>query len=108
MYKIRELSKIDRGESFVLAETLPAASYHHAHLPGAINLRLTKLRSSHLHSCRIKRLTSWFTVQSQLEMLRRTPLVIWLRWATRRCATMPEVSRTGLMPDCLPKASTSI
>jgi len=30
--------KIDRGETFVLVETLPAATYHHAHLPGAINL----------------------------------------------------------------------
>jgi rhodanese-related sulfurtransferase len=38
--------KIDRGESFLLVETLPAASYHHAHLPGAINLppeQLTQL-----------------------------------------------------------------
>ena len=31
-------TKIDRGEQFLLVETLPAASYHHAHLPGAINL----------------------------------------------------------------------
>jgi len=30
--------KIDRAEKFLLVETLPAASYHHAHLPGAINL----------------------------------------------------------------------
>ena len=30
--------KIDRTEKFRLVETLPAASYHHAHLPGAINL----------------------------------------------------------------------
>ena len=30
--------KIDRGENFILAETLPAATYHHAHLPGAINI----------------------------------------------------------------------
>ena len=30
--------KIDRGESFLLVETLPAAGYHHEHLPGAINL----------------------------------------------------------------------
>src|SRR5260370_2397684 len=30
--------KIDRGEQFLLVETLPAATYHHAHLPGAINL----------------------------------------------------------------------
>ncbi len=30
--------KIDRGEPFLLVETLPAATYHHAHLPGAINL----------------------------------------------------------------------
>ena len=31
-------TKIDGRDSFVLVETLPAASYHHAHLPGAINL----------------------------------------------------------------------
>ena len=30
--------KMDRGEDFTLVETLPAAAYHHAHLPGAINL----------------------------------------------------------------------
>jgi rhodanese-related sulfurtransferase len=30
--------KIDRGDEFVLVETLPAATYHHEHLPGAINL----------------------------------------------------------------------
>ena len=30
--------KIDRGDSFLLVETLPAVAYHHGHLPGAINL----------------------------------------------------------------------
>jgi rhodanese-related sulfurtransferase len=30
--------KMDRGEAFTLVETLPATAYHHAHLPGAINL----------------------------------------------------------------------
>lgn len=30
--------KIDRKDKFILVETLPAAGYHHAHLPGAINL----------------------------------------------------------------------
>jgi len=30
--------KIDRGETFFLVETLPAITYHHAHLPRAINL----------------------------------------------------------------------
>lgn len=30
--------KIERRETFMLVETLPAAAYHHAHLPGAINL----------------------------------------------------------------------
>ena len=30
--------KIDRKDTFVLVETLPATTYHHAHLPGAINL----------------------------------------------------------------------
>jgi len=30
--------KIDRGDKFLLVETLPAVAYQHAHLPGAINL----------------------------------------------------------------------
>jgi rhodanese-related sulfurtransferase len=30
--------KIDRKDDFQLVETLPATAYHHAHLPGAINL----------------------------------------------------------------------
>ena len=30
--------KIDRRDEFLLVETLPQAAYHHAHLPGAINL----------------------------------------------------------------------
>ena len=30
--------KIDRSDKFVLVETLPAATYQHAHLPGPINL----------------------------------------------------------------------
>jgi rhodanese-related sulfurtransferase len=30
--------KMDRGDDFTLVETLPEAAYHHAHLPGAINL----------------------------------------------------------------------
>lgn len=30
--------KIDRKDNFVLIEILPAMTYHHAHLPGAINL----------------------------------------------------------------------
>ena len=30
--------KIDRQDDFFLVETLPATAYHHAHLPGAINL----------------------------------------------------------------------
>ncbi len=30
--------KIDRGDDFHLAETLPQTAFHHAHLPGAINL----------------------------------------------------------------------
>jgi len=36
--------KIDRGEQFLLVETLPAATYHHAHLPGAINLPPDQLK----------------------------------------------------------------
>ena len=30
--------KIDRKEAITLVETLPRATYDHAHLPGAINL----------------------------------------------------------------------
>lgn len=30
--------KIDRGDSFVLLETLPNIAFQHAHLPGAINM----------------------------------------------------------------------
>jgi rhodanese-related sulfurtransferase len=30
--------KIDRRDEFLLVETLPETAYHHAHLPGAINL----------------------------------------------------------------------
>jgi rhodanese-related sulfurtransferase len=30
--------KIDRKDNFRLVETLPETAYHHAHLPGAINL----------------------------------------------------------------------
>lgn len=34
-----ELKKaMDRGESFTLVETLPAQTFEHAHLPGAINI----------------------------------------------------------------------
>lgn len=31
-------AKIDRGDEFMLVETLPASYYRHTHLPGAINL----------------------------------------------------------------------
>jgi len=31
-------AKIDRHDDFLLVETLPAMAYHHAHIPGAINL----------------------------------------------------------------------
>ena len=30
--------KIDRGDNFVLVETLAQMTYEHAHLPGAINM----------------------------------------------------------------------
>ncbi|HXM49167.1 MAG TPA: rhodanese-like domain-containing protein [Pyrinomonadaceae bacterium] len=35
--------KIDRHDEYLLVETLPEAAYHHAHLPGAINLPPQKL-----------------------------------------------------------------
>ena len=41
--------KIDRRDQFILVETLAETAYHHAHLPGAINLppdRVTELAPS--------------------------------------------------------------
>ncbi|MGI8837949.1 MAG: rhodanese-like domain-containing protein [Pyrinomonadaceae bacterium] len=43
--------KIERGDKYHLVETLPEAAYHHAHLPGAINLppdKVTELAPTHL------------------------------------------------------------
>jgi rhodanese-related sulfurtransferase len=37
-------SKIDRGDSFLLVETLPEFMYRNRHLPGAINLPPKQLR----------------------------------------------------------------
>ncbi len=31
-------AKIDRGDNFILIETLPVEYYRHSHLPGAVNL----------------------------------------------------------------------
>ena len=36
--------KIDRGETFTLVETLAEVAYHHAHLPGAVNLPPDRVR----------------------------------------------------------------
>ena len=36
--------KIDEKQDFKLVETLPATAYHHAHLPGAINLPPDRVR----------------------------------------------------------------
>jgi rhodanese-related sulfurtransferase len=35
--------KINEGAKFTLVETLPEISYHHQHLPGALNLPPDKL-----------------------------------------------------------------
>jgi rhodanese-related sulfurtransferase len=37
--------KIDRKDDFFLVEILPATAYHHAHLPGAINVPLDRITS---------------------------------------------------------------
>lgn len=36
--------KMDRGESFTLAETLQEVAYQHEHLPGAVNLPPDRVR----------------------------------------------------------------
>lgn len=35
--------KTDRNDDFLLVATLPAATYRHSHLPGAINLEPEKV-----------------------------------------------------------------
>lgn len=45
------LGKIERQEQFFLVETLPPETYHHAHLPRAINIpasQIAELADSHL------------------------------------------------------------
>ena len=37
-------SKMDRGDQFVLVETLAPEKFQHAHLPGAINLPPDRVR----------------------------------------------------------------
>jgi rhodanese-related sulfurtransferase len=37
-------SKIDRGDDFVLVETLSEEQYRHTHLPGALNLPPDRVR----------------------------------------------------------------
>jgi rhodanese-related sulfurtransferase len=37
-------AKIDRGDKFYLVETLAAQTYHHVHLPGALNLPPDQVR----------------------------------------------------------------
>ena len=37
-------AKIDRKDTFLLVETLADTAYHHAHLPGAINLPPDRVR----------------------------------------------------------------
>jgi rhodanese-related sulfurtransferase len=37
--------KIDGGAKFTLVETLPETTYHHGHLPGALNLPPDKVKA---------------------------------------------------------------
>jgi rhodanese-related sulfurtransferase len=37
-------ARLDRGDDFVLVETLPEEQYRHAHLPGALNLPPDQVR----------------------------------------------------------------
>jgi len=39
--------KLDHPKQSVLVETLPAESYHHVHLPGALNILPTKCEPLH-------------------------------------------------------------
>ena len=37
-------AKLDRGDNFILVETLSEEQYQHAHLPGAVNLPPDRVR----------------------------------------------------------------
>ena len=44
-------SKLDRGDDFLLVETLPEEQYRHTHLSGALNLPPDAVRESLPPSC---------------------------------------------------------
>ena len=37
-------ARMDRGEAFVLVDTMPEMYYRHSHLPGALNLPVNEVR----------------------------------------------------------------
>jgi rhodanese-related sulfurtransferase len=37
-------AKMERGEDFVLVDTMPEMYYRHSHLPGALNLPVNEVR----------------------------------------------------------------
>ncbi len=39
-------AKMDRGEDFVLVDTMPEMYFRHSHLPGAVNLPVNEVRES--------------------------------------------------------------
>ena len=46
--------KLDRGDDFILVETLSEKQYQHTHLPSALNLPPDRVRSWRPRSCRIR------------------------------------------------------
>ena len=49
------LAKLDRGDDFILVETLAEEHYHHAHLPSAVNAPRAPQRTGTRDSARQKR-----------------------------------------------------
>jgi hypothetical protein len=100
--------KIDRGDNFLLVETLAKTAYEHVHLPHAINLPPDQIRSWLPPFCptRIQKLSC--TVPALLDTLRMRPPVNWRRWVTQTCVTTLKENRTGSTPVCLSLVTTII
>src|SRR5260370_6474318 len=95
--------KIDRSDKFLLVETLSTAAYHHAHLPGAINLAPNQVKQL-APTLLPERQKLWCAAHVQRETPQKTPPVNWRRWAALTCEIMLKVNRIGLMQDCLWRA----
>jgi hypothetical protein len=100
-------AKIDRRERFLLVETLSATTYHHAHLPGAINLPPDQVKALAAKLLPDKDADIVVYCASPPDTLQKTLPVNWRLWDIQTCAIMPKASLTGLTQGYLLRVNIS-